>query len=415
MKVLWISNIVFPEALSVLTGNSEMKTSGGWMVGAAETLVNMQNLTLAIASPTGMVRELRCIKGASMLHYLFPLGNNPSIYENYWKRINDEFKPDIVHIHGTEMLHGWAYVNACGANNVVVSIQGMTSAYNYYYYGLTIKQILSNFTLRNFIKGGILKSYKSFKRRSTYEIDLLTRVHHIIGRTSWDQARTWAINPQAQYHFCNETLRKEFYEGNLWSYNKCLKHSIFISQANYPIKGLHMLLRAMPLILHHYPDAEIRVAGLDITRNSSWKERLKITDYGSIIKNYIEKYKLVGKVSFTGPLNAQRMKQEYLNCNVFVCSSSIENSPNSLGEAQILGVPCVASYVGGVPDMMKGDEDNLYRFEEVEMLAWRICNLFEKSKDCNNTLVQKRAKDRHDPQNNMKRLIDIYDMIYTNK
>lgn len=66
------------------------------------------------------------------------------------------------------------------------------------------------------------------------------------------------------------------------------------------------------------------------------------------------------------------MKQEYLNANVFICPSSLENSPNSLGEAQILGTPCLASYVGGIPDMMFGNEGYLYRFEEIEMLAERF-------------------------------------------
>lgn len=419
MKVLWISNIVFPEAISSLTGSGDLKSSGGWMLGAAETLVNRTGIELAIASPTNMVKDLKLIHGERIRHYLFPLGkgnteNNP-VYEIYMKRINDDFKPDLVHIHGTEYSQGLAYINACGENKVVVSIQGMVSAYYYYYYGLTKNQILLNLTLRDVLRGGILKGYKRFKRRSSYEIDFLKRVHHIIGRTSWDQARTWAINPNAKYHFCNETLRKEFYDGSLWSYNKCRKHSIFISQANYPIKGLHMLLRAMPLILRQYPDAEVKVAGIDITRSSSLKERIKITNYGKIIERIINSNNLNGKVIFTGELNAEQMKHEYLKCNVFVCPSSIENSPNSLGEAQILGVPCVASYVGGIPDMMKGEEDNMYRFEEVEMLAWRVCNVFEVSKDYDNSLIQKSAKNRHDPQSNLKRLIEIYDMINSNK
>lgn len=418
MKVLWISNIVFPEAISSLTGRGDLKSSGGWMLGAAETLVNQPNVVLAIASPSDLVKDFKAILGVKMTHYLFPIGKgntkiNPE-YEKYMKQINDDFKPDIVHIHGTEYSQGLAYVNACGENKVVVSIQGMTSAYYYYYYGLTKIQLLLNITLRNLIKGGTIKSYKAFKRRASYEIDLIKKIHHIIGRTSWDHARTWAINPSAKYYFCNETLRKEFYQGGLWSYSQCQKHCIFLSQANYPIKGIHMVLRAMPLILRHFPDTIIRVAGNDITRHASWIDRLKITDYGKVIKSIIAKNGLKEKVIFTGELNAEQMKQEYLNCNVFVCPSSIENSPNSLGEAQILGVPCVASYVGGVPDMMKGDEDNLYRFEEVEMLAWKICNLFARTNDVNNMHMQHYAQDRHNPDTNVKSLIDIYKTIIHN-
>ena len=387
------------------------------MLGSAEALVAQSGIYLAVAAPTTLVKELKCINGEKMVHFLFPMGKgntrrNPE-YDKYWRRIKDEFKPDIVHIHGTEFSQGLSYVNTCGADNVVVSIQGMTSAYYpYYFSGLTIRELLSNITLRDLIKGGTLKGFTNFKRRGSYEIELIKKVHHIIGRTSWDQSRTWAINPNAMYHFCNETLRKDFYKGEKWIYEECCHHSIFLSQAHNSIKGLHMVLRAMPLILNHYPDTVVRVAGSDITYNSSWKERIKITDYGRIIKKLIKRNNLEGKVTFTGPLNGEKMKQEDLHCNVFVCPSTIENSPNSLGEAQILGVPCVASYVGGVSDMMKGNEENLYRFEEIEMMAHKICTIFKRGSD--QPCMISVAMQRHNPEINVKTLIEIYTSIYNN-
>ena len=60
----------------------------------------------------------------------------------------------------------------------------------------------------------------------------------MIGRTDWDEACTKEINPKVQYHFCNESLRDSFYSGS-WEYQNCEKHSIFMSQAATPIKGLH--------------------------------------------------------------------------------------------------------------------------------------------------------------------------------
>lgn len=410
MKILWITNILFPEAEQLLNGSGELKTTGGWMLGSANALLQNKDVELVIASVSAKVTKLTKLKGHDIIYYILPLGKGNQHFNmdycQYWQQINNEINPDVVHIHGTEYSHGYAYMVACGYNNVVISIQGLTSAYYYYYYGMTKKDIYRNMTFRDIIRGSILDGQKQFKQRATYEIEMIKKTKHVIGRTSWDRARVWAINPDAEYHFCNETLRSDFYDGSRWSYDECDKHSIFLSQAGYPIKGLHQVLKAMPIILRHYPDSSIRLAGADITKSDTLSEKLRLSGYGRYIKRLINKNALEDKVTFTGSLNGEQMKQEYLRANVFVCPSTIENSPNSLGEAQILGTPCVASYVGGIPDMMKGNEENLYRFEEVEMLAEKVCRVFanaEKQVD-----MRAVAAERHSPNLNCNNLLSIY-------
>ena len=416
MKILWITNIVFPEAERQLTGSGDLKSSGGWMLGAADALLESgNNILLTVATVSSKVKELTKLQGEKITYYLLPYGRgnqkrNPE-YEPFWKIVKQDVHPDVVHIHGTEYSHGLAYVDACGADNVVVSIQGMKSAYYYYYYyGLTRWEIIKNITFRDLLRGSPIRGRKNFEKQSAYEIELLRKVKHIIGRTSWDRALTWAINPEAQYHFCNETLRNEFYDGVRWNYNACRKHSIFLSQAGYPIKGLHQVLKAIKLVWREYPDTIIRIAGHDITKDKTIREKIHFTTYGKIILKMIKKLNVTNAVTFTGNLNASEMKREYLNCNVFVCPSTIENSPNSLGEAQILGVPCIASYVGGIPDMMKGDEDHLYRFEEVEMLALKICEVFSMQNVKNDT-ARFLAEERHNKDRNSSALLGIYKII----
>lgn len=415
MRILWITNIVFPEVTQLLQKNSELKSSGGWMLGSAEELVKNDEVELTVAAPTPLVGELRHLKGRKMSYYLLPYGKGNikynKEYESYWKKIYIELNPDVVHIHGTEFSHGLAFLNSCGSSKVVVSIQGLTSVYyKYYLGGLSTIDILRSITLRDLLRGSVFNGKKDFKQRGKYEIKMLQLVNHVIGRTCWDKAHVWAVNPYAQYHFCNETLRSEFYCGEEWNYNNCIPHSIFISQAIYPIKGLHIVLQAMPLILREYPDAQIRVAGMDIARSKEgYIGRLKISGYGKIIKALIKRYQLSDRVCFLGNLNASEMINEYLNANVFVCPGSIENSPNSLGEAQILGTPVVASYVGGVSDMMIGNEDNLYRFSDVEMCAQKICHIFgnrEYQYD-----MKEIARKRHERRCNLETTIEIYKSI----
>ncbi len=417
MKILWITNILFPEARALITGNNnQLSGSGGWMLGASKALVKHGDLTLCIATVSRLVSELTKLDGEDLMYYVLPFGKGNNFenddYIPLWKTVNDDFKPDVVHIHGTEFSHGLAFIEACGANNVVVSIQGLTSAcYKYHHSGISSFQLLQNTTFRDIFTGGTLRVDKMFKRKSAYERKMLQKVHHIIGRTSWDRAHAWAINPNAKYHIGNETLREIFYDGH-WTYDGCDKHSVFLSQVSSPLKGFHIFLKAVPLIIREYPDLKLRIAGSDVTHKGSFVERMKLSDYGKIIRKLIKQSGLEDRIVFTGPLSATQMKQEYLRANVFVSPSSIENSPNSLGEAQLLGVPCIASYVGGTMDMIPNEScGTLYRFEEVEMLAYKICEIFKKSSTFDNRNMIEEARKRHDSVKNMIKLVETYKLI----
>src|SRR5690606_23789955 len=151
-----------------------------------------------------------------------------------------------------------------------------------------------------------------------------------------------------------ESLRPSFYNNN-WRIDQCEKYSIFISQAYYPLKGFHQLLKAMPIILRHFPNTKVYVAGNNYFSNRG----IKINGFGSYINTLVKKYNLADHIKFTGILSEEAMCKRYIDSHVFVSPSSIENSPNSVGEAQLLGVPCVASYVGGTPDMIEHEDTGL--------------------------------------------------------
>ena len=381
------------------------------MYSSLKNLQKFDDLEFAVATVYNG-REFVSRLIGNTTYYLLPIGNkNNQRYlphlEPLWHRVNQEFKPDIIHIHGTEYTQGLAYIRACGNKGVVVSIQGLVSVYERYYLaGILPKEIIRNITLRDTLRcDNIFKQKKKFLQRGEYEKEYIRSVKHVIGRTSWDKAHVRAINPDIHYHFCNETLRDEFYK-HTWNYESCEKHSIFSSQAGYPIKGLHQLLKAMPLILREYPDTKLYVAGGDITK-SKW---YRLSGYASYIKRLIEENGLRDMVNFTGMLSEKDMCARYLRSNVFVCPSAIENSPNSLGEAQLLGVPCIASYIGGVPDMMQNNELCMYRFEETEMLAEKVCTIFSQGSEAN-VMSRTIAAERHNPTINSNVMHNIYNEI----
>jgi len=413
MKILWITNTLFPD-ICIELGIS-VPVIGGWMHSGAKALLNENSgIKLAVAT-LYKGKELKSIHLNGITYFLLPNKWNNRKYEyaleSHWKTINSQFKPDIVHLHGSEYPGGLAFIKACSNKNVVVSLQGLVSVYEKYYYGgISRYTLLKNTTLRDFVRlDTIFLQQSNMHKRGLWEKETLQSVYHVIGRTLWDKNHTWALNPSANYHFCNETLRESFYAGN-WEVGKCERYSIFLSQANYPIKGLHKMIEALPLIIRHFPSVKVYVAGNDFITNRRWK----LSGYGKYISSQIDKYRLKDKIIFTGNLSEKNMCERYLNSHVFVCPSSIENSSNSVGEAQLLGVPCVASYVGGMSNLISQRKTGiLYRFEEIEMLANGVCEIFYN--DTLATELSKKAKEeavfRHNGKINAQQLCSIYESI----
>ena len=214
----------------------------------------------------------------------------------------------------------------------------------------------------------------------------------------------------------NETMRKEFYTGS-WKLENCEEHSIFLGQGDYPLKGMHFVLEAMARLSESYPDVKLYVAGNSIINDRTFKE---LPAYGKYLLSLIKKYGLEKKVIMTGKLTAEEMKQQFLRSHVFVCASVLENSPNTVGEAMLLGVPVAASEAGGIPDMITDGQDGLlFETGNADSLAKAIGKLFDRTVDeiglCPaqrlSAQAAQRARSVHDGAANYHRLLEIYDRI----
>ena len=208
-KVLWITNILFPEAFAKLRGEAELRSSGGWMTSAADALLEYTEgrTQLYIATVFPLVKQLTKICGEKITYYILPFNKD---YSFCWKQIRDEIHPDIVHVHGTEYPYGLSYMEACGNENVVISIQGLVSKIEPHYYdGISKRDYFRNITIGDIVRNRFKMPHFDLKKRGESERRTFLTAKHIIGRTLWDKANVWAINPKASYHFCNETLRPE--------------------------------------------------------------------------------------------------------------------------------------------------------------------------------------------------------------
>ncbi len=115
-----------------------------------------------------------------------------------------------------------------------------------------------------------------------------------------------------------------------------------------------------------------------------------------------------------GKLSEQDMIDNLLKSNLFVMTSHIENSPNNLCEAMILGMPCIATYAGGTGSLLDdGIEGVLIQDGDPWAMAGAILELNE---DIQKALAmgdnaRKRALQRHDKDRISNELVGIYSNI----
>ncbi|MDC3423476.1 glycosyltransferase [Aquibacillus sp. 3ASR75-11] len=420
MKVLWLTNNPPPEACQLMNKNAS--PFGGWLINTSKILSNKKDFELSIVFPSLNVKNVSKFDGEKITYFAFPIlkmTDTVLIKDNiYLKSILKKVKPDLVHIFGTEFPHTLAMVNACKECGIksVINIQGLVSVIAKHYLAHLPASVQKRFTFRDFIRqSNIIQQQKKFEKRGIFETEAIQKADHIIGRTTWDKVCTTQINPKASYHFCNETLREVFYK-NEWSLDNCEKHSIFLSQAAYPIKGLHFMLEALPLIIKEYPDTKLYIAGPNFISATTLKGKLKYSSYALYIKKLIEKYHLRNHVFFTGLLDEKDMCSRFLKSHTFVSPSIIENESNSLSEAKILGVPSVASYVGGVTDRIMHNFDGfLYQHDAPYMMAFYIKQIFADQQLTKSISYNARNKalEVHDKETNFNTLLNIYKEIST--
>lgn len=423
MKVLWVCNIMPPAIAKRL--NLPCSNREGWLSGLLDRVVMEQErsrIELGIAFPVdealGSFEHLMQL-GETVSCHCYGFVEDLAAPENYdegmekqFELILQDFSPDILHVFGTEFPHALAAVKAFdNPARTLIGIQGVVSAIARVYMADLPVKVQRRSTFRDMVKkDSIRQQQKKFAKRGEYEVEAIRRVKHIAGRTDFDRSEAEKINPDASYHFLNETLRGTFYRDR-WSGKRCQTHRIFVSQADYPLKGFHYLLQAMPKILERFPDTEIYVAGANILKTESFQDVLKLPAYGKYLMRLIRERNLEEKVTMLGYLDAEEMKAQYLSCHVFVCPSALENSPNSVGEAMLLGVPCVAANVGGIHNILQdGGDGFLYPPGDVDALADKVIEIFSKEAivDRLSDNARKHARVNHDADQNFYRLMHIY-------
>ena len=418
MHILWLVKTVLPQAAAAcgLAGASDV--SGSWLTGQLAALRPHGELRLTVACTDA--RQKASLQGEQdgVSYRILPGADG-------FAALLQTEQPDLVHIWGTEYPEAAAMQDAAAAANlpVLISIQGvMRDCAAHLCDGVPDAYRHSGglwHAIDKVIPGELLDNMQAnFDVLAQKEAAVLGKARCVTGRTGFDRRAAAALAPAARYYPCNETLRPLFYTGALWHVREFGRAPVlFLPQGNYPLKNLHTVIKALPAVLAEYGDAELRIAG--------WPP----LDKGPLLRPVIDRmfpYKLYCKrlaaqlgvtehIRYTGPLDAAAMRQAYLEADVFLLPSGCENSPNSLGEAMLLGLPCVASAVGGIPSMLaNGTEGLLYGDAlDADALARAVLQVLH-SPDGGTAMgraARARALQTHDAARNAADLLHIYESI----
>ncbi len=407
MRVLWVTNIP-PASASRLLGEPP-SPFGGWVQGSLEGIARNGRVQVTVASPgEGAVRLLGTDGGADYVSFT-PIGRRAAGVRgrDVAAQVIDICRPDLVHLHGTELPHSASFAAVAGGRGIptVVSVQGLVSFYARHLTAFLPPTVVHGVGTRPWVRSDrVVGMQQAFVAQGRLEQETLRAVGHVIGRTTWDRTCVGQLNPSLRYHHCDETLRPTFY-GARWQAEDARPHTIFVSQGHYPVKGLHLLLQALPAVLNRFPDTVVTVAGQSPVAAG------RRSPYSRHLLGLLTKLEIADHVLFVGPRDESQMLQHYLSSSLVACPSVIENSPNSVAEAMLLGMPVVAAHVGGVPDMVFNGVNGLtYQADAPYILAHAITTVFDDpaAAGAMGDRARERAFVRHDPERNARRTLDIY-------
>jgi len=374
VRVLWFTNVPLPP-VAAAAGLDTGGFGGHWMTELFNWLSPGTDVTLGVATAFPGLPDLRFDQGCVTFYAVAQprraatFGADRAELAKCVTAVRD-FAPDLMHFHGSERFFGLLKADGHVRVPAVVSIQGLLgpySAYRNFFGALSRWDIARSTRPAELLLGlGLLHQYADIRRGARREARIMAAVEGVLGRTDWDRAYARRLSPQATYHEVGEILRPSFRSAR-WSVASCERHTIVFTNAGHPRRGTENLLAAVAVLRGEFPGVRLRLAGVVSGRSG----------YGRFLRRRIRGLGLSACVEFLGYLDGDAMAAQLARSHVFVISSYVENSPNSLAEAMMVGMPCVASSVGGIPSMVDDARTGfLYPVEDIPVLAARIRRVF---------------------------------------
>lgn len=312
-----------------------------------------------------------------------------------------DFKPDIIHCFGSE----WPFASIASEVEVpvIIHMQGFLNVYN-----MSGRIAFSEMDALKYQRFSLRQKYRNarIKEKQCYddafERKIMQDNHYFMGRTQWDKNIVRYYSKDACYYNCPEAIRKEIYDSSyLWKYQQQEKMQLItVSQANV-LKGNEIILRTADLLKNHFHfDFVWKVAG----NKESFRQ---FEDKTGIYAEDVN-------IELLGFIDANTIARELSQAQVYIHPAIIDNSPNSLCEAQLIGCPVIATNVGGIPQLVEDAVTGiLYPYNEPHTLAFHIMDLHNAQSKLEYLSENARrvARDRHNPKKVVDTVANIYQQV----
>ncbi len=413
MKVLWFSNT---SANSDEYFNNQLSGTGGWLKALDKAIQEKVELHVAFYhnENIGSFRH-----GKTTYH---PIRKYKHLFEeiktllfneiidtkhiDIYLNIINKIQPDIIDIHGTENPFGCILgkteipIALTIQGNVTVCLHKFCSGIESNY--LRLKRIRVSNPKTLLFPHSFQKKRSMFIKMQLLEERNWKNCKYCIGRTDWDRRISRLMAPKRGYFHNDRILRDGFYHTK-WVHKNKKKLILHTTNGNLFHKGFETLCLSLNELNKFGIDCEWRVAG--------------IRENDLIVK--VVKKKLKSKfpnknLVYLGPLTEDALILKMLEADIYVMTSHIENSPNNLCEAMILGMPCIATFVGGTGSLLTdGQEGILIQNGDPWAMAGAVLELkenFTKAIEMGQN-ARRRALKRHDKAENANKLLKIYSDI----
>lgn len=412
MRVLWFADVQLPEVTGFPQGG------GGWVEGLRRALEQFApEVELAIAAPGSVSHQPFTAGNATYFHVPHNQSEGRAARMlGRWRHdpvpcgavarcaeIARAFAPDVVHFHGSEHFFGLAIPLLRAPS--VISLQGIASVYERYSLsGLGWQEVLRDVPTQSFLRGnGPLHGHWRMSQRANVERRILATCDEFMGRTEWDRSVLRLLHPQARYHEVGEVLGEPF-EQTQWRGPQPGEETLYCTGGGSALKGVELLLEALILL----------------RRSGVRSPRLRLAGgvaHGLLARKITQLLgapELRGAVDLLGRCTPDHIAGELASASAFVLPSHMDNSPNALCEAMLVGTPCIAAYVGGVPSLVQdGVEGLLYHDSDPFALAGKMEQLLGDPALAARLGANARdiARRRHDPQTVAGQAVNAYRQV----